>query len=63
LFDLRALGLGINLAGQRHDAILDVVFDALVEPVLDEGSMQVVVDTLVQIRVHCLDLTGVFCTR
>jgi hypothetical protein len=43
LFDLRALGFRINLAGQRYDATLDLVLDALVELVLDEGSIQTVV--------------------
>ena len=50
-------GLRINLAGQCHDPILYVVFNTLVEPVLDESSVQIFLDTLVQIRIDCLSFT------
>ena len=60
-FGLRTLGLRVDLASQRDDTILDRVFYTLVKPMSDENSIQVFLDTLVQIRVHRLGVT--FGTR
>jgi hypothetical protein len=54
LFNLRALGLRINFAGEGHDSPLHAVSDALLQSVFKESRIQIPIDRLVQIRIHSL---------
>ena len=42
----------IDLARQRDDTASDRVFDAIVQLVQNERGIQVLLDTLIQIRIH-----------
>src|ERR1017187_2943349 len=48
----RAFRLRVDLTSQRDNAIRDSVFYALVKLLANESSIQIALDTLVQVRVH-----------
>src|ERR1035441_3465101 len=51
-FSLPAFGLRGDLAGQRDHMVLDRVLHGVVQLALNEGCVQVLLDPLIQIRIH-----------
>src|ERR1035441_6516822 len=51
-FGLPALGLRVDLAGQRDDMVFDRVLYAIMQLALNESGIQVLLDALIQIRIY-----------